>query len=293
MTSRKLTRKEIVRKITSIVRGLDPEAGDPELIWCRGQILIIWQDGRGRRLVVDVGRDETFVELIGPTGTCESCVRVEPGAIAPRTASGSTSGRWSETGTSGCEERTVHRERPARHRLDRAHGRRGRRRVGRGEADRRDPRVAAPSEGRWPVTTRRKQPAAPRPTIVERPLWVLPKNNMPRLVAMRTSGRPPVVLDDVRYFAREGDLRWRPIAELQAEKGGSPWAYASVLRWQMEDRAVGDLALPATPDLPRGLQRRSVRAPAEAPGVRRDPERPRRPGRQRVPRAPGSETAAD
>lgn len=66
----------------------------------------------------------------------------------------------------------------------------------------------------------RKKPKPAVPTIVERPLWVLPKNNIPRLVAVRTRGRAPVVLDDVRYFAREGDRRWRPIGELASEKGG-------------------------------------------------------------------------
>jgi hypothetical protein len=66
------------------------------------------------------------------------------------------------------------------------------------------------------MTARRKKP--PEPVVVERPLWVLTTKNMPRLVAMRLGGRAPVVLDDVRYFAREGDERWRPIAELN-EKG--------------------------------------------------------------------------
>lgn len=62
----------------------------------------------------------------------------------------------------------------------------------------------------------------PRSTdhVPERPLWVLTKTNMPRLVAVRTGGRAPIVLDDVRYFAREGDRRWRPIGELQTERGG-------------------------------------------------------------------------
>jgi len=57
-----------------------------------------------------------------------------------------------------------------------------------------------------------------RPTVVERPLWVLTKTNMPRLVAMATRGRAPIVLDDVRYFAREGDKKWKPIEEIHMEK---------------------------------------------------------------------------
>jgi hypothetical protein len=65
--------------------------------------------------------------------------------------------------------------------------------------------------------TRPKSKKPVRPTIVERPLWVLSKNAMPRLVAMRTAGRAPVVLSDVTHFAREGDPKWRPVSELAAE----------------------------------------------------------------------------
>jgi hypothetical protein len=67
--------------------------------------------------------------------------------------------------------------------------------------------------------TRKKKPSGP--VVVERPLWVLTAAMLPRLVAMRTRGRPPVVLSDVRYFAHEGDRAWRPIGELQDEKGGT------------------------------------------------------------------------
>lgn len=67
--------------------------------------------------------------------------------------------------------------------------------------------------------SRSKKPAAGRSIAEDRPLWVLPRNNVPRLVALH--GRAPVLLDDVNYFAREGDQRWRPIAELAEEKEGA------------------------------------------------------------------------
>ena len=70
MKTRKLTRVEILRKIVAIVRSVDPRAGLPEVMPCEHQLLIWWQDGRGRRVVVDVGRHETFVELIERNNQC-------------------------------------------------------------------------------------------------------------------------------------------------------------------------------------------------------------------------------
>jgi hypothetical protein len=83
MKTRRLTRPQIVAKITDIVRSVDSDAGDPELIWCRGQIIMWWQNGDGRRLVVDVGRTEIFVELIDGRGQCQGCLQVRPGEVAP------------------------------------------------------------------------------------------------------------------------------------------------------------------------------------------------------------------
>lgn len=67
------------------------------------------------------------------------------------------------------------------------------------------------------VKPRSKKPAPGRPIEHDRPLWVLTDKMIPRLVAV--SGKAPVLLDDVVYFAREGDRRWRPIGELLEEKG--------------------------------------------------------------------------
>jgi len=83
MKTRKLSRAEIVRKIVSIVRSIDRDAGLPECMSCHAQLIMWWQDGRGRRLVVDVGRTETFVELIDGRNQCVSCVQVQPGRVSP------------------------------------------------------------------------------------------------------------------------------------------------------------------------------------------------------------------
>jgi hypothetical protein len=81
--TRRLSRTQIVAKIIGIVRSVDSTAGLPELIPCQGQLIMWWQNGDGRRLVVDVGRDETFVELIDGRGQCQGCWQVRPGEVSP------------------------------------------------------------------------------------------------------------------------------------------------------------------------------------------------------------------
>jgi hypothetical protein len=83
MKTRKLSRVDIVRKIVSIVRSIDRDAGLPELMPCHAQLIMWWQNGDGRRLVVDVGRHETFVECVDGRNQCVSCVLVQPGRVSP------------------------------------------------------------------------------------------------------------------------------------------------------------------------------------------------------------------
>lgn len=82
MTRRKLTRTQIIFQVVSIVRSVDRDAGQPEVMACRNQLLMWWQNGDGRRLVVDVGRTETFVECIDERSQCVSCVLVQPGRVS-------------------------------------------------------------------------------------------------------------------------------------------------------------------------------------------------------------------
>lgn len=81
MKTRRPTWDEAIYTVDSIVRGLDPDAGPPEVIPCTHQLIMWYQDGRGRRIVVDFGRNETFVERIDGGGQCVSCVQVQPGGV--------------------------------------------------------------------------------------------------------------------------------------------------------------------------------------------------------------------
>lgn len=75
------TRAEIIGLVDSIVRSIDRDAVVPEVMLCRARLLMWWQDGRGRRLIVDVGQDEIYVELVNGRSECVSCALVQPGRV--------------------------------------------------------------------------------------------------------------------------------------------------------------------------------------------------------------------
>jgi hypothetical protein len=69
------------------------------------------------------------------------------------------------------------------------------------------------------VPRRKRDPEAVRHSQIAkgvRPLWVLPPDNVPLLVS---ASRRDLVAK-ARYFCREGDTHWRPIAELDVSGDG-------------------------------------------------------------------------
>lgn len=81
MKIRRRNRVEILRTIVGIVRSVDPKAPLPEVMQCSVSMLVWWQTGTGRRVVIDVGRDDVWVERISGRGQCEVCDLVQAGQI--------------------------------------------------------------------------------------------------------------------------------------------------------------------------------------------------------------------